>query len=146
MEKKSKLRTYRKLKTKLVLENYVVELEREQRRQLTMLRGGTNKLRIETGRRRGECENERICNVCLCKEVEDEKHFILRCPMYVRERVEMFDRLEKECELGQIEQEGEDRQMNILIGSGEKEKEKQIRDIVLAYMRKEYDIRKRYIT
>ena len=63
MEKKSKLRTYRKLKSRLVLEDYVVELDREKRRHLTMLRGGTNKLRIETGRWRKEREQERVCNV-----------------------------------------------------------------------------------
>ena len=50
MKKKSKLRTYIKLKSKLVLEKYVIESDREKRRQLTMIRGGTNKLRIETGR------------------------------------------------------------------------------------------------
>ena len=48
MQKKSKLRMYRKIKTKLVLEEYIIELERSKSRQLTMLRGGTNKLRIET--------------------------------------------------------------------------------------------------
>jgi hypothetical protein len=35
--------------------------------------------------------DERVCNVCLQEEVEDEKHFLLGCPMYVRERVEMFE-------------------------------------------------------
>ena len=54
INQKSKLRLYRKLKSRLVLEDYVVELDREKRRQFTMLRGGTNKLRIETGRWRGE--------------------------------------------------------------------------------------------
>ena len=47
MEKKSKLKLYRKLKSRLVIEDYVVELEREQRRLFRMLRGGTNKLGIE---------------------------------------------------------------------------------------------------
>ena len=57
--KKSKLRLYRKLKNRLV-EDYVVDLDREKRRQLTMLRGGTNKLRIETGRWRGERGRESV--------------------------------------------------------------------------------------
>src|ERR1700722_19076850 len=81
LEKRSKLRLYKKLKSRLVLEDYVVELDREKRRQLTMLRGGTNKLRIETGRWRGESQEERVCKVCLCEDVEDERHFLLACPM-----------------------------------------------------------------
>src|SRR5689334_11696902 len=58
VRKKSKLRLYRKLKNSLCLEDYVVELDRERRRQLTMIRGGTNKLRIETGRWMGERTSE----------------------------------------------------------------------------------------
>ena len=50
-----------------------------------MMRGGTNRLRIETGRWRSEREHERVCNVCLCDEVENEKHFLLACSMYERE-------------------------------------------------------------
>ena len=72
MEKKRKLRLYRRIKTRLVLEDYIVELDRGKRRQLTMLRGGTNYLRIERGRWIGEGEEDRVCNVCLCQEVEDE--------------------------------------------------------------------------
>jgi len=54
MNKKRKLRLYSRIKTRLQLEDYVVELDREKRRQLTMIRGGTNYLRIETGRWVGE--------------------------------------------------------------------------------------------
>ena len=86
MKEKSKLRLYRKIKTRLVLEDYLTEFDREKRRQLTMIRGGTNNLRIERGRWVGEREEERVCNVCLGEVVEDEKHFLLGCPMYVRER------------------------------------------------------------
>ena len=76
VDKKRKLRLYRRLKSRLALEDYVVELDREKRRHLTMLRGGTNNLRIDIGRRKEESEMERICQVCLCHEVEDEKHFL----------------------------------------------------------------------
>jgi hypothetical protein len=103
MTKKSKLRLYRQIKTRLKLEEYVVELDREKRRHLTMLRGGTNNLRIDVGRRRNLREEERTCQACLSEEVEDEKHFLLRCPMYVRERVQMFGRIAQECELEYVE-------------------------------------------
>src|ERR1700722_17159505 len=53
LEKKSKLRLYRKLKSRLVVEDYVVELDREQRRHLTML-----------------TESARVCNVCLSNELK----------------------------------------------------------------------------
>ena len=60
MKKKNKLRLYRRIKTRLVLENYLLELDREKRRQLTMISGGTNNLRIERGRWVGERENESV--------------------------------------------------------------------------------------
>jgi hypothetical protein len=86
MKCKPKLDLYRKIKSSLSIEEYILELSREKRRQLTMMRGGTNYLRIERGRWKGEKREERVCNVCLCEVVEDEKHFLLECPMYVRER------------------------------------------------------------
>ena len=145
LEKRSKLRLYRKLKDKLVLENYVVELEREQRRHLTMLRGGTNKLRIETGRWVGEREKERVCDVCGCDDVEDEKHFLLVCTEYVRERVHMFERIRQESELEEAESMDLDWQMQLLIGVGWKSKEEEIRKIVLEYIKKAYKIRNKHI-
>lgn len=145
MMKKSKLRLYRKIKDRLVLEDYVVELDRGSRRQLTMLRGGTNHLRIETGRWVGESEEERVCNVCLSQEVENEIHFLLGCPMYVRERVKMFERIRRECELEHIEEMNQDWQLNILIGIGWRNKERVIRDIVIEYIREANKIRSRYI-
>ena len=79
MKKRDKLRTYVKLKDRLVLEPYVVELDRDKSRELTMLRGGSNRLRIETGRwkreSRREKVEERVCKVCLCGEIEDGKPF-----------------------------------------------------------------------
>ena len=50
MEGKSKLRTYRKMKTELEMEMYLKEGTAQQRRVMVMMRGGTNDLRIETGR------------------------------------------------------------------------------------------------
>lgn len=152
MKKKSKLRTYRKLKNSLELEPYILQFDRERRRHLTMLRGGTNKLRIERGRWRGENEYERVCNVCITQEVEDEKHFILGCSMYVRERVEMFEKIKRlEKILEDIERRDEETQLDILIGRGitirgeKQETKKKIREIVLDYIHKADKIRNRYI-
>ena len=145
VETKSKLRLYRKLKTKLTLEDYVVELPREKRRILTMLRGGTNRLRIETGRWVGEREEERVCKVCLSNEVEDETHFLLACPFYVIQRTEMFAKIREACNLDDIEMMNNDWQLEILIGVGWRKSGKGIREIVLEYVRKAYMIRNKYV-
>ena len=110
-----------------------------------MLRGGTNYLRIERGRWVGEREDERVCKVCLCEDVEDEKHFLLACPMYVRERIDMFDKIKEECKLEYIENMDEDFQLNILIGIGWKNKEKETKKIVIESIRKANEIRNKYV-
>ena len=145
MEQKSKLRTYRRLKTRLVLEEYVFAFDREQRRHLTMLRGGSNKLRIELGRWKKERVEDRVCLVCLTQDVEDEKHFLLGCSMYVRERVKMFSRIRDEIGLEYAENMDEEWQMNVLIGVGWRKKGVKIKKIVLEYIRKASEIRKMYV-
>ncbi len=81
--------------------------------------------------------------MCGRGKVEDEKHFLLGCPKYVRERGEMFERIREECKMVAIEEMSEDDQLQILIGIGTKEEE--IREIVLDYMKKAYEIRSKYI-
>ena len=110
-----------------------------------MMRGGTNYLRIERGRWKGEKREERVCNVCLCEVVEDEKHFLLECPMYARERDKMFVQIRERCQLEYVEMMNQDRQLEIMIGTGLREKGKQIREIVLEYLKKANEIRNKYI-
>ena len=74
-----------KLKSELKTEEYVIEIERKER--------STGELR--RGRWVREKEWERVCLVCLSDRVEDEKHFLLDCPRYVRERVGMFERIKE---------------------------------------------------
>ena len=57
----------------------------------------------------------------------------------------MIERIKSECEIDDIERLDEDSQMNTLIGIGWRNKSKEIRKIVLDYMRKACDIRKRFI-
>lgn len=95
---KPKLRTYKNLKQTLTFEDsYLSHHDRQAREVMTRLRGGTNELRIETGRypntnrdRRLEI-HERRCLLCLSGEVEDEKHFVLDCVMYEDLREKMFE-------------------------------------------------------
>jgi hypothetical protein len=97
MQHKPKLRTYRQLKTQLRFEQYLMTKDREEREAMTRLRGGTNELRIETGRyaitnrdRRLEL-NERRCLICMSGEIEDETHFLLDCSVYEDVRQELLD-------------------------------------------------------
>ena len=57
---------------------------------MTMMRGGTNMLRIERGRWKGEKPEERVCQVCMRNQIEDEQHFLLECKMYESVRVKMY--------------------------------------------------------
>ena len=93
---KRKLRTYRTLKHTLSFEPYLTHDDRRAREVMTRLRGGTNELRIETGRypntnrdRRLEI-HERRCLLCMSGDVEDEKHFMLDCVVYDDLRKKLF--------------------------------------------------------
>ena len=64
---------------------------------MTRLRGGTNELRIETGRYpvtnrdRPLDVSERRCLICMNGEIEDETHFMLDCDEYEDLRQRMLD-------------------------------------------------------
>ena len=93
---KPKLRTYRSLKHTLSFEQYLTHDDRRAREVITRLRGGTNELRIETGRYPNTNRDkplqihERTCLLCMSGDVEDEKHFILDCVVYVDLRKKLF--------------------------------------------------------
>ena len=95
MDSKSKVRTYRMLKTELETEKYLEEGTAQQRRVMVMIRGGTNDLRIETGRYEKLEEKERICIFCESGEVEDEKHFLCRCEAWKDEREVVMRKVRK---------------------------------------------------
>ena len=45
----------------------------------------------ETGRIRSMKVGERVCLICKSNIVEDEKHFLIHCPMYITERNKFYD-------------------------------------------------------
>jgi len=96
-KKKPKLRTYKSFKSKLVLEPYLLsEHQKSARFILTSIRTGTNKLRVDTGRQKKpkkEPLEDRICTVCKCGAVEDEKHFVLDCKMFESLRIHMIEKI-----------------------------------------------------
>ena len=57
-----------------------------------------NTLEIEYGRRRNITVEERICKHCtMNNNIEDESHFVLKCPLYVNKRNYMYHKIIKEC-------------------------------------------------
>ena len=63
------------------------------RRVLMKLRGGTEELQVEMGRWRGLRREDRKCVECGSREVEDVKHFLMRCEAWDRERKELMDKM-----------------------------------------------------
>ena len=80
MSKKIKLRNYTKIKNKLKFESYLhCNSNIRGRRYHFSLRNGSNSLEIERGRWKGISRENRLCNQCDSKVVEDEVHFLLIC-------------------------------------------------------------------
>jgi hypothetical protein len=124
---KPKLRTYKLLKKRLQIENYLLDDKcRYGRYELTKLRGGTNRLRIEKGRyemnEAGEPlpPEQRTCQICMSGDVEDESHFLLHCRAYADLRQTMWQSIENITEEqvteGACRDSGMEETMNTLIG------------------------------
>jgi hypothetical protein len=91
----NKLRTYRLFKDTLEVEPYLLlNQHRFQRRSLAMFRIGVLPLEVETGRyaRPATPLDQRICQLCNSHAVEDEKHFLLQCPLYEDQRQALLQR------------------------------------------------------
>ena len=96
MQKKPKLRSYRYFKTELKLENYLSTSTFFRGRVLmTAIRSGTNKLRIDVGRREKKQEILRVCEQCDLGHVENEVHLVILCPKYNSLRESLFQEIEK---------------------------------------------------
>ena len=76
---KPKLRSYQNWKKEYETEKYIaLNLSRQERSFIAQFRGGVLPIRIETGRFQRIPVEDRICELC-GQEVEDEKHYTLRC-------------------------------------------------------------------
>ena len=86
----NKLRTYSLFKTTYHVEPYCqMFLPRKHRSALSKFRSGGAPLRLETGRYEGLEVDQRICPICH-SSVEDEKHVLLQCSLYVDFRNALF--------------------------------------------------------
>ena len=92
----SKLKIYNTYKNSYSVEPYVeANLSRSQRSLIARLRSGTLPLKIETMRFGQFYQPEhRLCNVC--KEVEDENHFVFYCKLFESIRCSFFSELGNE--------------------------------------------------
>ena len=123
---KPKLRLYRRVKSDLAFEQYLLDIpELKFRRIFAMMRGGTNQLRIETGRYVEEEVHERTCFVCGSDAVEDEGHVLIDCISYEVLRRRMFqDICYRTGDVYKLSQRREDKDwlVGLLLGNGVTEK------------------------
>ena len=81
----NKQRTYRLFKATLSTEKYIsLHVPLYKKKIFSMLRCGSLPLEIEKGRHKKPQPipvNERICNMCILHEIEDEKHFVMNCTL-----------------------------------------------------------------
>ena len=94
MEERPKLCVLYKL-VRQGFEARCLEVGRKIRRILTKLRWGAAELQVEMGRWRGLKREERKCTECDSGEVEDVKHFLMRCNAWNREREELMEKMKK---------------------------------------------------
>ena len=78
------LNLYTYFKTCFEQEQYLNELLPKYRVALSKLRLASNKLKIVTGRYAVNEVNreQRICTLCVLREIEDDFHFVIKCPAY----------------------------------------------------------------
>ena len=92
-EPNSKLRTYKHLKTKNGIEEYlsIIPCQKE-RVSLSKFRLSNHSLMIEKGRHNNVPIDLRLCPLCE-NRVEDEVHFLVTCEAFKNQREELFSRI-----------------------------------------------------
>ena len=79
----NRLQSYSIFKHNFELEKYLTSnIEQKYKVALTRFRTSSHSLQIETGRYENLPREQRICQMCNMKKIEDEFHFLLVCPYY----------------------------------------------------------------
>src|SRR5579872_5375816 len=101
--------------------SYLLVRDRKGIPELTKLRSGTNRLRIEKGRYDKLPVEKRLCRFCEADAVEDEKHFLLHCEEYEGLRQKMWKGLEALFSYP-VQMWPEEKKLGILLGADEYKK------------------------
>ena len=90
---RGKLDTYFYIKTHFGKEKYLqINNNFKIRQSICKIRVSAHSLNIETGRYKNIISSERKCTNCSKGDIEDEKHFIVDCPLYENIKVKFFDK------------------------------------------------------
>ena len=93
----SKMKTYAFLKQSWKIEDYLHQVQNvKNRTALTELRLSDHTLAIEKGRHQDIIQCDRKCPFCP-ENVEDEFHFLIKCPVYKSLRKSLFDDINILC-------------------------------------------------
>ena len=90
---KPKLRQYKLFKMDVQPTDYVKFMSKYDRSLLAKFRCGILQLKVETGRFNNTKLEERLCDVCDLREIEDEYHFLCICTLYSQERQTLFNKV-----------------------------------------------------
>ena len=81
--KSSKGHLYQHLIDNFCLQTYLTKpIDKKYKRLITKFRLSNHLLNIEIGRHHKVSKSERLCTCCNLHDIEDEFHFILKCPLY----------------------------------------------------------------
>jgi len=79
----SALDVFREIKLNFEQSSYLRSMENTKYRNTSAkFRLSSHKLNIEVGRHNNIFRNERKCSLCNLNDIEDEFHFLLKCPLY----------------------------------------------------------------
>ena len=93
--KSNKLKFYSNLKSLFERESYLSNVNNFNiRKNITKFRCSDHTLEIESGRHKKLRVEERICKICNT-EVEDERHFLINCPLYAELRSRYFNSIQE---------------------------------------------------
>ena len=130
----SKLRTYSLVKNDLKREPYLETVKNlKDRISMTKFRLSNHNLMIEKGRHLDLLKHERRCPLCFC--FEDEKHFILNCPVFAHLRNDLISTVEKTLKMNNLRRRNSDEIFGYLLANIE------VAPIVAKYLSKTMELR-----